>query len=245
MYWQNTLCLCTLDSRLMKQLLNTKRNWVQPHTHTHTQAELHLTCVILIASDGMIKLSETFSFLLLFERLFVLVSGTHLLPLPCSSVHLPTPPQECHVSAMRQLCANELRWELLGSVVGTLLPSLASLYLGTEAASGRGRPLSERTANKQKKKELSPTGELHESLLVLLLSIHFQAPSPPSAPPPLFFIHGWRAALHFGRREKKDTEKQNSQSVGTFACSVFLSRSWAFISINSACTGICAPVVSD
>lgn len=34
MYWQNTLCLCTLDSRLMKQLLNTKRNWVQPHTHT-------------------------------------------------------------------------------------------------------------------------------------------------------------------------------------------------------------------
>ena len=53
---------------------------------------------------------------------------THLpASLPCSLVHLPALLEECRVSAMRQQPSNELRWERLGSVVGTLLPSLLSL----------------------------------------------------------------------------------------------------------------------
>lgn len=114
----------------------------------------------------------------------------------------------------------------------TLLPT----WEPKQPRGGAARPTTVWMNTKQK---LSPTGELHESLLVFLYSILFFC-FPPS-PIILFFIQGWHAALHFGSTEKKDTEKQNSQSVGTFSPSFFLLPG-AFISINSAYTGICAPV---
>lgn len=89
---------------------------------------------------------------LLLARLFVLVSSTHtyLLPLPCSLIHLPTLPEECRVSAMMQRPTNERWWEQLGSVVGTLLPSLLSLP-GNRCCLGEGPPAARRLNEHQTK----------------------------------------------------------------------------------------------
>lgn len=175
--------------------------------------------------------------LLLLARLFVFKSGTHTYqPLPCSFIHLPALLWECRVWPVRQCPTNELWWERLGSAVGTLLPPLLSLP-GNRSSLREGPPsrlLSEWTPNKNSHQQVSYTSHCWFFSRLFIFT-----------PPSLFFIHEWYTALHFGRTEKKDTEKQNSQSVGTFPCSFFFILLGAFMSINSAYTGICAPVVQD
>lgn len=206
-----------------KALRDTSHAW-----HLHDKAEGHL----------LITLPPV-----LLARLFVLVSyalthaHTYQQLLACRFIHLPALLEGCRFPTMRQLLTNELWWERLGSVVGTLLPLLFSLP-GNQSSLGEGPPgrlLSEWTPNKNSHQQVSYTS--HCWFFSTLFSFFCFPPSPII----LFFIQGWHAALHFGSAEKKDTEKQNSQSVGTFSPSFFLLPG-AFISINSAYTGICAPV---
>lgn len=98
----------------------------------------------------------------LLAYLFVLVSSTHtyLLLLPCSLIHLPALLYECHVSAVTQCPTNELRWEQLGSVVGTLLPSLLSTWEPVLPQGGApSHPLSEWTPNKNSHQQVSYTSQ--------------------------------------------------------------------------------------
>lgn len=136
-----------------------------------------------------------------------------------ASYTCPAPLRESRISAVTQHPTNELRWERLGSVVGTLLPSLLAVP-GNQRCLREGppsRPLSEWNT----KQKLSPTGELHESMLVFLKSIIFPSPS-------IIPIHGWHTALFFWQEWKKKGQrkrkKQNNQSVGTFPCSFFFFR---------------------
>ncbi len=181
--------------------------------------------------------------LLLLSHLFVLVSSAHtyLLPLPRSLIHLPTLHKECRISTVTQRPTNELRWERLGSVVGTLLPSLLSLP-GNRCCLREG-PLAACCLNEHQTKSL--TNRWVTRVNVGFSEVYYFSFPHRFFPP----IHGWHTALHFVRIEKikkgwRHREKQNSRSVGTFSCSFFLLPR-AFISINSAYTGICAPVALD
>lgn len=136
------ICLCIgkistvcvhLVLGLVEQLLNTKAKGevnAPRHIHTRCSTTPH-TYMILCESEGMTKLSETCSspsssHVSLSSCLTRTHSG-YLHLLPCSLIHLPALLGECRVSAMTQRPTNKLRWERLGSVVGTLLPSLLSL----------------------------------------------------------------------------------------------------------------------
>lgn len=141
---------------------------------------------------------------------------TYHLLVPCSLIHLPAP-LECRVTAMRQPPTNGLRWERLGSVVGTLLPSLLSTW---ESVLPQGGALpATRCLNERHTKPLTNRWVTRVTVGFSLVYSLF------SSPYIFFFIHDWRAALYFGRTEKNERtlkEKQNSQSVGTFPCSFFL-----------------------
>lgn len=98
-------------------------------SNTYKTARLTLTCTrTLHSTSGMTKLKWSSLITFLLTRLFELVSGTTArLPPHCSLVHLPVLLGKCRVSAVMQRATNGLRWERLGSVVGTLLPSFLSL----------------------------------------------------------------------------------------------------------------------
>lgn len=192
---------------------------------------------------------------LLIVRLFVLMpetrtrAHTHLgywrLP-PCGLAHLPAP--QGWVSHFSD-DATSNQWAVVRTVRerGGNSPPISPLSTWEPLLPQGGapsRPLSQWTPNKK----LSLPGELHESVLGLffLCGLLFFFP-PPSVF--FFFIHDWHTALHFGTTEKvkktqRQGEKTNSRSVGTSPRFFFLVPG-AFISINSAYTGICAPVALD
>lgn len=216
MYWQNIQCLCTPVFRLVEQLLNT---YAPKHIHTRCST----TCVHDTLSVWRYDKVEWNLFitvlLLLFAGLFVLQSDTHTyqLLLCCSLIHLPALLEECHVSAMRQRPTNELRWERLGSVVGTLLPSLLSLpgnrrYLREGPPS---RPLSEWTPNKNSHQQVSYTSQCW-----FFCSLFF-------FPPPSFFsfMAGTLLYILAGlRKKRKDTKRETKQSkCGNFSLFLFSS----------------------
>lgn len=176
---------------------------------------------------------------LLFARLFVLVSGTHCFgPLPRSLVHLPVLMGECHISAVMQRPTNRLRWERLGSMVGTLLPSFLSLpgnrcrlREGPPAACCLNKGQTKTLATRQVTRVNVVFSVIHppppSSLLFLLMAAHH-----------FTFWQGWKKRIY------RATEKNKQPSVGTVPSFFFLLPG-AFISINSAYTGICAPVAPD
>lgn len=222
---------------LLEQLLNAKRlrkhvcirRCATPHMHDTCMTKLRDTC-----SSPSPRSSRTS----LCPRVLRTHTRTHLSA--TSGLQLYTPARSAGRVSFSNDEATYDQWAVVRTVREcggnsppiTLLPT----WEPKQPRGGAARPTTVWMNTKQK---LSPTGELHESLLVFLYSILFFC-FPPS-PIILFFIQGWHAALHFGSTEKKDTEKQNSQSVGTFSPSFFLLPG-AFISINSAYTGICAPV---
>lgn len=124
---------------------------------------------------------------------------------PCSLIHLPELQGECHVSAVTQRLTNKLRWERLGSVVGTLLPSLLSLP--ENQCCLREGPPAARCLNEYQTKTLA-------TRWVTRVNVGFSVLF--CLPPSFFSIHGWRTALHFGRAEKiknRDTEKKQTVKV--------------------------------
>lgn len=154
----------------------------------------------------------------LFERLFVLVSGTYaLLPLPCSLVHLPVLLGKCRVSEVMQCPTNRLRWERLGSVVGTLLPSFLSLP-GNRCCLREGPPAA-CCLNEDQTKTLATRWVTRVSVVFYVI---YPLPS-------FFFLinNGRHAALHFSRAENKGgIETQRKQTVKCGNCSFFLFSSY-------------------
>lgn len=173
MYWQNTHCLCSPVVRLVEQLLRTKAKARRMLPNTYTQgarqrlAHTYDTLRVWRYDKAEWNLLIT-PLLLLLTHLFVLVSDTHtyLLLLPCGLIHLPA-------LLVGASCfsgdATSDQWAAVRTVRergGNSPPISLSLYLGTGAASGRGpQPPAVWMNTKQK---LSPTGELHESMLVFL-----------------------------------------------------------------------------
>lgn len=145
--------------------------------------------------------------LLLLARLFVLVSGTHS-PAPCAP-QLHTPACMAAVVSCFKDEATSDQWDVVRTVKkrGGNSPPISRLSLPGNRSSLREEPPCHAVWMNTKQK-LSPTGELHESLLVFLDSILFD-----SRPPSLFFIHGWRTALHFGRTGKKRTQRNKTVKV--------------------------------
>lgn len=164
--------------RLVEQLFNTeaKVRGVLHVTHSHPWRSK--------PSEGMTKQSETCSLplpLLLLVLLFVFLylAHTYQLLLSRSRVHLSVLLEQCWVSAMRQLPTNGLLWERLGSVVGTLLPSLLSLP-GNLRCLREGPPTcpsTEWTPNKNSHQQVSYTSQCW-----FFFSLFF-------SPPLSFFFH--------------------------------------------------------
>lgn len=130
MYWKNIHCLCTPVP--VEQLPNTKERRMLPNTHKQG-AQKRLTHVWHFAHlkvwQSWVKLTHRPPpppRTSLCPRVWHACLGSLLL-LPCSLIHLHVQMGECHVSAMTKHPTNKLRWEQLGSVVGTLHPSFLSL----------------------------------------------------------------------------------------------------------------------
>lgn len=150
----------------------------------------------------------------LLARLFVLVSyalthaHTYQQLLACRSIHLPAVLEGCRFPTMRQLMTNELWWERLGSVVGTLLPLLFSLP-GNQSSLGEGPPgrlLSEWTPNKNSHQQVSYTS--HCWFFSTLFSF-FAFPPPPS------FCFSFKAGtlLYILAALKKRTQRNKTVKV--------------------------------
>ena len=122
----------------MEQLLNSKAKRWGEHSQTLAHKVRNNTSqvydpYIYAATEGMTKLRETCSSpssLSSHISLSSCLARTLRLPAPsalqpCTPAHADS--WECRVSAMTPHPTNRLRWERLGSVVGTLLPSLVCL----------------------------------------------------------------------------------------------------------------------
>lgn len=186
MYWQNTQYLCTPALGLAaaaqhKDIFEVRGVW------RYDKAEWNLL---------------VFPHMTLCARVWRCVC-------PAGPYTCPALLQECHVSAMRQCSTNELWWERLGSAVGTLLPSLLSVP-GNRSASGRGRPAARSIllSSVNAKQNLSPPGELHESMLGFLWAILH----PPHLHSPRGFIHGRHTAVSEGLKKEERTHTETKQS---------------------------------
>lgn len=149
----------------------------------------------------------------LLARLFVLVSyalthaHTYQQLLACRSIHLPALLEGCRFPTMRQLLTNELWWERLGSVVGTLLPLL--FLPGNQSSLGEGPPsrlLSEWTPNKNSHQQVSYTS--HCWFFSTLFS--FFAFSPP---PSFCFSFKAGTLLYILAALKKRTQRNKTVKV--------------------------------
>lgn len=195
---------------LLEQLLNAKRLRKHVCIRRCATPHMHDTC--------MTKLRDTCSSPsppVLHARLFVLVSyalthaHTYQQLLACRSIHLPALLEGCRFPTMRQLLTNELWWERLGSVVGTLLPLLFSLP-GNQSSPGEGPPgrlLSEWTPNKNSHQQVSYTS--HCWFFSTLFSFFFAFPPPPS------FCFSFKAGtlLYILAALKKRTQRNKTVKV--------------------------------
>lgn len=133
---------------------------------------------------------------------------TYLLLLTCSLIHLPALLEECRVSAMTQRPTNELRWERLGSVVGTLLPSLLSLP-GNQCCLGEGPPAT-RCLNEHQTKTLTNRWVTRVNVGFSLI-YYFSLPHH-------FFFHSWLAHCFtfwqdWQNKERKERERNKTVKV--------------------------------
>lgn len=210
MYWKNIHCLCTPVP--VEQLPNTKERRMLPNTHKQG-AQKRLTHVWHFAHlkvwQSWVKLTHRPPpppRTSLCPRVWHACLGSLLL-LPCSLIHLHVQMGECHVSAMTKHPTNKLRWEQLGSVVGTLHPSFLSLP-GNRCCLREGPPTT-RCLNEYQTKTLATRWVTRVNVgfsVVYYFSLSH-----------LFFIDGWHAALHFGRAEKikkgpRQRDQKNKQS---------------------------------
>lgn len=228
MYWQNTLCLCTHDFRLVKQLLNCCR----AQTHNRSSHVWHLQS--LVAWQSWAKLSHQPPP----PSLSSCLAHTHQLLLPCSLIHLPAWLQSCHVSRMRQPPTNEMWWERLRSVVGTLLPSLVSLSTWEPKQPQGGAALS-CCLNEHQTKTLT-------NRWVTRVSVGFSRLYSLLLPPHHYFsfMAGTLLCILAGLGKKR-TQRNKTVKVWELFLVPFFPLSGSFISLNSAYTGIWAPVVLD
>lgn len=156
---------------------------------------------------------------LLFARLFVLVSGTHCCgPLPRSLVHLPALMGECHISAVMQRPTNRLRWERLGSMVGTLLPSFLSLP-GNRCRLREGPPAA-CCLNKGQTKTLAT----RQVTRVNVVS------------PPYFFINGGTLLYLLAGLEKKEYMQSHRKKTHSKVWELFLFSFFFFQELLSVLT---------
>lgn len=243
MYWQNIHCLCTPVLGLVGAAAAHKgKSWGECSLtlqHKALNDASHTYDTVRVWRYDKAEWNSLITPPPFLARLFVLESGTHtyLLPVPRSHIHLPAMLEECRVSAVTQRATNELQWERLGSVVGTLLPSRLSLP-GNRCCLREGPPAA-RCLNEHQTKTLS-------NRWVTRVNVSFFCSLLFSPPPPhhSWLVHCFTFWQDWKNKGQRRREKQNSQSVGTFPFSFFLLPR-AFISLNSAYTGICAPVAVD
>lgn len=206
MYWQNMSCLCT---PVLSSCWTLRQRWgecsnaqgVQSLRYTwqrvwrHDKAKRNL----LITPPSQASSSS------LHVSLSSCLAHTHRILLPRSLVHLPALLEECRVSAMRQHPTNGLRWERLGSVVGTLLPSL--LFVPGNQRCPREGPPAARWLNEHQTKTLT-------NRWVTRVNVGF-SPVYSFSPPPIIssFMVGTLLYILAGLKKKKKGASERNKTV--------------------------------